>query len=146
MSNYSSEEYNLEAWWNEYGEQWCEPSLFPNLGDVDYKGKPYDWDNGHKTQIPAYKDYLLTMAYFMVETVNDGNNHCDMTAMAYFMVETVNDGNNHCDMTAENKRSWNSSEVNNLWKLHDELYSIELEWGSLGDSGNVSISIVPRYK
>jgi len=126
MSNYSSEEYNLEAWWNEYGEQWCEPSLFPNLGDVDYKGKPYDWDNGHKTQIPAYKDYLLTMAYFMVETVNDGNNHCDMTA--------------------ENKRSWNSSEVNNLWKLHDELYSIELEWGSLGDSGNVSISIVPRYK
>jgi hypothetical protein len=126
MSNYSSEEYNLEAWWNEYGEQWCEPSLFPNLGDVDYKGKPYDWDNGHKTQIPAYKDYLLTMAYFMVETVNDGNNHCDMTA--------------------ENKRSWNSSEVNNLWKLHDELYSIELEWGSLHDSGNVSISIVPRYK
>jgi len=126
MSNYSSEEYNLEAWWNEYGEQWCEPSLFPNLGDVDYKGKPYDWDNGHKTQIPAYKDYLLTMAYFMVETVNDGNNHCDMTA--------------------ENKRSWNSREVNNLWKLHDELYSIELEWGSLGDSGNVSISIVPRYK
>jgi len=126
MSNYSSEEYNLEAWWNEYGEQWCEPSLFPNLGDVDYKGKPYDWDNGHKTQIPAYKDYLLTMAYFMVETVNDGNNHCDMTA--------------------EDKRSWNSSEVNNLWKLHDELYSIELEWGSLNDSGNVSISIVPRYK
>tara|TARA_B100001094_G_scaffold44703_1_gene39515 strand:- start:8801 stop:9181 length:381 start_codon:yes stop_codon:yes gene_type:complete len=126
MSNYSSEEYNLEAWWNEYGEQWCEPSLFPNLGDVDYKGKPYDWDNGHKTQIPAYKDYLLTMAYFMVETVNDGNNHCDMTA--------------------EDKRSWNSSEVNNLWKLHDELYSIELEWGSLNNSGNVSISIVPRYK
>ena len=126
MSNCSSEEYNLEAWWNEYGEQWCEPSLFPNLGDVDYKGKPYDWDNGHKTQIPAYKDYLLTMAYFMVETVNDGNNHCDMTA--------------------EDKRSWNSSEVNNLWKLHDELYSIELEWGSLNNSGNVSISIVPRYK
>jgi len=121
MSNYSSEEYNLKAWWNEYGEQWCEPTLYPNLGDVDYKGKPYDWDNGHETQIPAYKDYLLTMAYFMVETVSDGNNHCDMTA--------------------EDKRAWNSREVANLWKLHDELYDYELEWGYLDNARSNSISI-----
>ena len=102
MSNYSREEYTLEAFWNTYQDYWSTFDKY-NLRNVDIKGNPYEWDSGgFKAQVPMYQDFL--------------------TIMAIHAVESVFDGNNWVEASRAEKRSWNEKETDNLWKLHDELY------------------------
>ena len=121
MSNYVTEDYNLEAFWEEHGELFSENTNLVELGDVDNEGNPYDWDGGYTSQTPSYDDFISLFAQALLVSLVDGNNDLDLGR--------------------EEKRSWNNRTIDNMWKLHDELYEQELMFGELS-----SVQILGKVK
>ena len=113
MSNYAAEDYNLAAFWEEHGELFAEHTNLVELGDVDNDGNPYDWEGDLTSQTPSYDDFISLFAQALLVSLVDGNNDLDLGR--------------------EEKRSWNNRTIDNMWKLHDELYEEELMFGELSN-------------